>query len=582
MTHNRAGEQDPYRSRGYILVADDDQMMRAMLAQELERQGHTVALATDGPQTLEMLQAESFDLLLLDIVMPEMDGRQVLGHIKSDSALRDIPVIVTAARGELESAIQCIEMGAEDYLHKPFDPVLLRARIGASLEKKRLRDQRQAYLEQLQVERDAVRRRNRALALLNRLGQQFSTMLEVQQITEHLPRAIARIVNAEGASLWLRDEKREGWLVCRAIFHPGLKALTPADLRLRPGQGVAGWVVQHDQSVIVPDVYDDPRFFPGVDERTDFRTTSLLAVPLRIHYAVIGVIEVVNKLQGAFDTEDLSLIEALATSAAIAIDNAVLFDARRQLGVELKARNEELDAFAHTVAHDLKDVLNNIVGHASWALDSHGEMPAEELCASLEMISQNGQKMAAVVNELLLLASMRKVETVEMRPLDMADIVAQAQERLAFVMAEHQAEIVLPSPGTWPVAWGYGPWVEEVWVNYLSNALKYGGRPPRVELGFDEPASHAGASGAPPRQPARSYIRFWVRDNGPGLAPEEQARLFAPFERLDQVRVQGHGLGLSIVRRIVERLGGQVGVESQVGQGSTFSFTLPGTIASGR
>ena len=114
---------------------------------------------------------------------------------------------------------------------------------------------------------------------------------------------------------------------------------------------------------------------------------------------------------------------------------------------------------------------------------------------------------------------------------------------------------------SWPRALGHAAWVEEVWANYLSNAIKYGGQPPRVMLG------------AEPQQDG--MVRYWVRDNGPGLAPEDQARLFTPFTRLDQVRVKGHGLGLSIVRRIVEKLGGQVGVESQLGQGSTFFFILP-------
>jgi len=145
-------------------------------------------------------------------------------------------------------------------------------------------------------------------------------------------------------------------------------------------------------------------------------------------------------------------------------------------------------------------------------------------------------------------------------PLDMASVVAEAQQRLAYMIEEYQAEITLPE--TWPVALGYGPWVEGVWVNYLSNAIKYGGQPPRVELGATVQADGA--------------VRFWVRDNGPGLTPEEQARLFIPFMQLNQDRTNGHGLGLSIVQRIVKKLGGQVGVESEVGRGSVFSFTLPG------
>ena len=145
-----------------------------------------------------------------------------------------------------------------------------------------------------------------------------------------------------------------------------------------------------------------------------------------------------------------------------------------------------------------------------------------------------------------------------MRPLDMARIVAEAQSRLAYLIEEHRAEIILPE--RWPVALGHAPWVEEVWINYLSNAIKYGGRPPRVELGATAEAD--------------GEIRFWVRDNGLGLTPDDQVKLFTPFTRLDEVRAKGHGLGLSIVRRIVERLGGEVGVDSQMGGGSVFSFSL--------
>jgi two-component system, sensor histidine kinase and response regulator len=130
---------------------------------------------------------------------------------------------------------------------------------------------------------------------------------------------------------------------------------------------------------------------------------------------------------------------------------------------------------------------------------------------------------------------------------------------LTGMIAEHQAEVVVTDD--WPVALGRGQWVEEVWVNYVSNALKYGGRPPRVELGAAEQED--------------GTVRFWVRDNGPGLTLEEKTQLFVPFTRLDQARAKGHGLGLSIVRRIVEKMGGQVGVESAIGQGSVFFFTLP-------
>ncbi len=132
---------------GHMLVVDDDSMNRMMLGFGLQAEGHTYATADDGQQALERLQAERFDLVLLDIVMPRLDGYEVLARMKGDHALRHIPVIMISALDEIESVVRCIEMGAEDYLPKPFDPVLLRARIGACLEKKRLRDQEIAYLQ---------------------------------------------------------------------------------------------------------------------------------------------------------------------------------------------------------------------------------------------------------------------------------------------------------------------------------------------------------------------------------------------------------------------------------------------------
>jgi adenylate cyclase len=128
-------------STGHLLVVDDNKVNRLLLGRGLEQQGHSVDFAENGRQALEKLCSQSFDLILLDIQMPELDGYQVLEKLSSDLRLRDIPVIVTSAVEELDSVVKCIEMGAEDYLTKPVKPVLLRARINTSLEKKRLRDQ---------------------------------------------------------------------------------------------------------------------------------------------------------------------------------------------------------------------------------------------------------------------------------------------------------------------------------------------------------------------------------------------------------------------------------------------------------
>jgi adenylate cyclase len=139
--------------RAKILVVDDEPFNVDYLEQELEDLDYDTISAENGRVALERVASEAPDVILLDIMMPEMDGFQVLAHLKADQAWRDIPVIVISALDDMDNVVKGIELGAEDYLPKPFDPVLLKARIGACLEKKRLRDQEVVYLRQIEAEK---------------------------------------------------------------------------------------------------------------------------------------------------------------------------------------------------------------------------------------------------------------------------------------------------------------------------------------------------------------------------------------------------------------------------------------------
>jgi signal transduction histidine kinase len=224
----------------------------------------------------------------------------------------------------------------------------------------------------------------------------------------------------------------------------------------------------------------------------------------------------------------------------------------------LRLRNKELEAYDHMLAHDLKDPLTIVIA----AADLIAEVPdltRQELKECMQQIRFTAYEMDGIINSLLLFAEVSKA-AVPVESVDMARVVANVRNRLGTMIEETRAEINLPK--VWPHAIGYAPWIEEVWANYLSNALKHGGQPPYVELG---------ASVKPDKM-----VRFWTRDNGPGLPPEARAGLFTPFNKIGRIRRNGgNGLGLSIVLQIVEKLGGQVGVESELGKGSLFFFTLP-------
>jgi len=182
----------------------------------------------------------------------------------------------------------------------------------------------------------------------------------------------------------------------------------------------------------------------------------------------------------------------------------------------------------------------------------------EELRENLDAILRSGKKMTNIIEELLLLAGVRRMDVVS-EPLLMRAIVNDAVNRLDIVVEETGANITINQ--NLPTAMGYAPWLEEVWVNYIDNAMKYGGTPPNLTVGADDPKD--------------GRVRFWVQDNGAGLTDAQQGKLFIPFTRLSQIRAEGHGLGLSIVHRIINKLHGTVGVESVMGQGSKFWFTLP-------
>lgn len=435
-------------------------------------------------------------------------------------------------------------------------------------------------LEKREIAEDTLHR-YRELTLLYRVGETIGTALNPEVIPPLVLQESQRVIQADvGVEVGVFVLRRptvsgKGDWESKASFGPPEEVTTLLEVM----QSQIDVLLETGRSAIITHLPEE--LAPG---REPVYSAALWA-PLKTPKRVLGGI-LLGRLvgQSEFTASDEKLLTALAMQSALALENAQLFArtdeklaqrvkeliqeitkrqhaeaALRQRALELEERNKELDTFAHTVAHDLQGPLSNLLGYTTVLPECWPDMPAEQITETLQTIARATQKMSNIIDELLLLASVRKEEA-RVAPLDMGQIVAEVQQRLDYMIKESQAELILPD--SWPVARGYAPWIEEVWVNYFSNAIKYGGRPPRLELG------------ATPQ--ADGMIRFWVRDNGAGLTPVEQSQLFIPFTKLNQVRAKGHGLGLSIVQRIVEKLGGQAGVESQVGQGSLFYFSLPG------
>ena len=230
----------------------------------------------------------------------------------------------------------------------------------------------------------------------------------------------------------------------------------------------------------------------------------------------------------------------------------------------LQSQNKELKAYAHTVAHNLKLPLN-VMLLISHLITKSTDLTDEELKSYARQISATVYKMDKIIDNLLLFAKVSNTE-VPVEAVDMSVVLENVLERFKPLIKEHDVQIDIPT--SWPAAIGYGPWIEEVWANYFSNAIQYGGKPPHVELGAS-------------LQPD-GIVRYWMRDNGPGLSMVDRARLFTAYSQVDSAHHSGNGLGLSIARRIVEKMGGQTGCESEPGKGSLFFFTLKAEASSYR
>jgi PAS domain S-box-containing protein len=490
-----------------ILIVEDENIVALDMQSRVEGLGYTVvAMARSGEQAIEKVAETYPDLVLMDIRLKgALDGVQAAEHIR---ARFDIPVVYVTAYADEEMLQRAKVTEPYGYILKPFEARELHSAIEMAL-----------YKHQTEKK---LKESERWLATT------LSSIGDAVIVTDNQGKI--KFMNLVAAAL-------TGWKSHEAA---GMDAGQVFDiLRAETRAAVDSPITRALQEGAVVNLLDGILVVTGSGREIPIDCS---AAPVWDEKGEItGVVLVLRDI-----TERKRAEEAL-----------------RRYAVTLEARNEELAAFAHTVAHDLKNPASLIVGFAETLEKDYTALSDDQILSAVQAFSRIGRKMNSIIDELLLLSVVHDAQ-VETELLDMRGVATAAQQRLAYMIQKYQAEIVVKQPEAWPKARGYAPWLEEVWVNYLSNALQYGGTPPRIELG-----AHVQPDGR---------ACFWVRDNGPGLTAEQQAKLFTPFTRLDRVRATGYGLGLSIVRRIVEKLGGQVAVDSAgaPGQGCVFSFTLPG------
>jgi len=413
-----------------------------------------------------------------------------------------------------------------------------------------------------------LERRARELAALNKAGRVMASMLERDALVELIMEQIKSLLDVEAASVILREPSSAGEeLVFAVAIGPGSTSLIGT--RMPATAGIASWVLQNTQPALVADAPSDPRFSPSIDAITGLTTRSILAVPIVFKGETLGVVEAMNKITAAFDQHDLEVLEALCSSAAIAIENARLYAAEQQRATAFARALEqqrELDRlqreFIQNVSHELRTPLAVIRGHAE-VLESGwlGDLLPEHK-ESIGVIVRRAQMLSKMVDDIV---SALEVERGEMKrePVDPAFLVRTSLADFQPVAEKASLTLSADIAPDLPLVTGDAMALRRALDNLVGNALKFtpaGGRI-TVRVSRNEQG-----------------VRLQVADTGTGIPSDQVGRIFERFYQVDGSSTRRHGgmgLGLALVKEIIEAHGGQVTAESQVGVGTTLTILLP-------
>jgi signal transduction histidine kinase len=530
-----------------ILIVEDESIVALDLRYRLDGFGYqVVAIADSGEEAIEKTAELAPDLVLMDIQLTgEIDGVETATQIRDGW---NIPVIYITAYTDEETVDRAKVTRPLGYLVKPFDDRELHTIIEIALYRHRaeVAESRERALT------DALRASTAAL----------NSTLDLEEVLDLILTSLEQVVAYDVAVIFMVEDDGVRIVRERGFEKWGLTAWVLDD----------GWPVRDfpyvqqmwdsQEPVLIHDAHADPD--QAAVDRLD-RLHSIVGVPICKDKKALGFISLSSAQPGFYSERDSARLSTFAEQVAIALTNARLYQTIQQQVVELEQRNQELDAFSHMVAHDLRSPLQIVLGYAHMYATEYTDSLSQDVVLGLEEIANYAQKMEEMVNNLLLLARLRHIDDIEVESVDAEAAVQAAAGRFQERVESRGIDIRIGDD--LPPALANTIWLEEVFANLIENAVKYIG-----SQTLDPCISITGSR-------TNDVVRYEVEDNGIGIAPEKQEQLFAMFSRVHERAQEDHtgglGLGLSIVHRIVTRLDGRLGVESEPGQGSVFWFELP-------
>lgn len=399
-----------------------------------------------------------------------------------------------------------------------------------------------------------MQRETYELGILSRVGDgllNFLSSLQIEKVAGRIINAVKDLLDVEEASIMIKD-LQSGDLILWQHSPPGLNL----NIRLKPGQGIGGWVLAEGRAAIVNDVRQDPRWASNFDQQGQFTTRSLLAVPVMMEQEVVGVVEAVNKIRGVFTEADERWLSTLAKWAAIAISNANTYDELRRTHERLADAKKQA-AMAQMVLN-LAHKINNSVGAVRvWALESleemsRGDIPYEPYQQTVESILNNAEE------TLLMVRRIREATELKGGSLQAVNLQDALETAVVVSRLSPQIHIIRHYERNVPFAAANTERLIEVFVNLIDNAADVLGQSGTLSLGL-----HCTQNGE---------AEILIADDGAGVPEHMRASLFDPFVTS---KSEGLGLGLWMVKLYVELIGGHISLSTATGQGTRFRITLP-------
>jgi signal transduction histidine kinase len=516
-----------------ILIVDDEADVLDLCRRILASKGYKVKTAHNGLEAIELAQQENFDLLLTDIKMPGITGLEIAQALKKSDP--EVICVTMTGYSTMDMVLEALKLGIDEFILKPFTPDELSSTITKTLEKVQLRKENF---------------RLRSLIPLFELNRTLLGTVEVEKVLQRLLEISQKETKSDIAGLYIYENNT-------ITPYTGCQGTSGGNQHKQQVCDKLARLILQDGRQLTLNLENAGDDYRAILEQLDVH--SLIATPLKSQETNLGAL-ILGRKEGDFAPSDSDFIAVLSGQASIALDNARLFTEIQKAYKELQVLDHMKSEFINIAAHELRTPLAILIGYASVLEEEMGDFPHEYV----PVITRNAMRLRALIEDMLNLKYLESgVPTLDHDEVDLQEVIEDAVQDMSLEAKEKNLKVKVNIPADCPTIIADRKKFDLIIMNLLDNALKF---------------TPSGGQITCEAETRGEWVTISVSDTGIGIPEEQLGRIFDRFYQVEESLTRGHegmGLGLAIVRGMVDVCGGEIQVESKEGEETTFTFTLP-------